>query len=46
MKNIFMENQKEITFEEYMAYKKDGRENLGDNLPVAEIGRASCRERV
>ena len=35
MKNIFMENQKEITFEEYMAYKKDGRENLGDNLPVA-----------
>ena len=35
MKNIFMENQKEITFEEYMAYKKDGRENLGNNLPVA-----------
>lgn len=35
MKNIFMENQKEITFEEYMAYKKDGREKLGDNLPVA-----------
>lgn len=29
MKNIFLENQKEITFEEYMAYKKDGRENLG-----------------
>lgn len=25
MKNIFMENQKEITFEEYMAYKKEGR---------------------
>ncbi|MGN0405877.1 MAG: V4R domain-containing protein [Bariatricus sp.] len=35
MKNIFIENQKEITFEDYMSYKKDGRENLGDSLPVA-----------
>ena len=32
--NIFMEDRKPITFEEYLQYNPSSRENLGEELPV------------
>ena len=32
--NIFMEDRKPITFEEYLQYNPNSRENLGEELPV------------
>lgn len=32
--NIFLKEQKPITLDTYLQYSKDGRENLGDQLPV------------
>lgn len=34
-KNIFLENTRELTLEEYMSFSIDGRKNLGADLPVA-----------
>ena len=33
--NIFLENQKQLTLEEYMGYSETGRKNLGDQVPVS-----------
>lgn len=32
--NIFLKEQKPMTLDTYLQYSKDGRENLGDQLPV------------
>lgn len=32
--NIFMENQKPISFEQYLQYDENSRSNLGETLPV------------
>lgn len=32
--NVFMENQKTISFEEYLHYDQNSRSNLGETLPV------------
>ena len=34
IENIFMKEQKEITFEEYLQYAENSRGNLGGELPV------------
>lgn len=34
MENIFMKEQKKITFEEYLQYDENSRGNLGEELPV------------
>ena len=34
IENIFMKEQKEITFEEYLQYDENSRGNLGGELPV------------
>ena len=32
--NVFTENQKPISFEQYLQYDENSRSNLGDTLPV------------
>lgn len=32
--NVFMENQKPISFEQYLQYDENSRSNLGESLPV------------
>ena len=34
-RNIFLENQKEVPFEEYLHFDEESRGNLGDSVPLA-----------
>lgn len=48
MDNVFLENQKKLTLEDYMNFHTSGRGNMGDEIPIAvyRLLEYSIREEV